>query len=186
MARKFKEIISPKELEEKINWVFDNYRGRHYRFKRCKDLTTRIKKDLSKCDFDTENVDIVYGPDSLMGYQQLGNGLSFLGLIGGGDWEVAVFFIIYWDGKQLRGYIPSKGNFWNTDTHRPYGNGTEKLEDFKNLERMYPNLFEDGGVFHDMLHQWNATAVEESIECFLHWDPEKIIEDIANRIQYEQ
>ena len=40
-----------------------------------------------------------------------------------------MFFIIYWDGKKLRAYVPTDGNPWNTDTKEAYGNDEEKDED---------------------------------------------------------
>ena len=57
----------------------------------------------------------------LTGYQTLDNGLNFIGVQAGGDWEYPVFFIFYWDGEKLRGYIPHYGNPVNLDLMMAFG-----------------------------------------------------------------
>lgn len=98
-----------------------------------KHLSPQVRKDLEKVEFGTENIDECYGAwsntpkgiKSLGGYQTLDNGFTFYGQMAGGDWENPIFFLIYWDGKQLRGYIPEKGNTWNTITKQAMGNDTD-------------------------------------------------------------
>lgn len=85
-----------------------------------KSIRALPKKDL-KVDFDLENLAIgpgLAGPQSLMGAQTLENGLTFLGCCAGGDWEQPVFFIVYFDGKRLRAYVPEKGNPWHRKEKR--------------------------------------------------------------------
>ena len=65
-----------------------------------------------------------------MGYQELDNGMMLLGVNAGGDWEKAIYFCIYWDGKQLRAYIPTEGNTWNTLNKVAVGNDDECDEKF--------------------------------------------------------
>lgn len=110
-------------------------------------LSPAIEKDLSKVQFDTENMDMEsgYGTQvgaSLVGFHTLENGLSFLGVTAGGDWESPLFFILYWDGKALRGYIPTEGNPWNTSQKAAYGNNEEsddgKEDDLSNMRKRYP------------------------------------------------
>ncbi len=72
-----------------------------------------------------------------------------------------IFFIIYWDGKALRGYIPLDGNPWNTTTKQAYGNNNE--DDLDDAKTRYPGF--DG--------DWQS----------IDFDSEKIIEDILKRIQ---
>lgn len=106
------------------------------------ELTPRIKKDLSKVDFECENLSYgedTYWPsqklrDTVVGLHKLENNLVFLGCYGGGDWEVPLIFIIYWDGKELRGYVPKEGNPWNTSTRAAYGND-EELDNENALKR---------------------------------------------------
>ncbi|MBI5066052.1 hypothetical protein HZA97_07480 [Candidatus Woesearchaeota archaeon] len=142
MSRNFTKKISTKELEQKIleAWKkhedFDEEYVEGYMAEpRYKSLTQAIEKDLNKVSFDTENIsgsaeDCDYYIPELIGYHTLDNGLSFLGVGAGGDWECPVFFMLYWDGSELRGYIPTEGNPWNTKTKEAYGNNEE--EDPKN------------------------------------------------------
>lgn len=131
-----------------------------------KNLTSTIEKDLSKVEFDMENWQAYPDPndysveDSILGIKTLNNGLTFLGVRGGGDWESPVFFIIYFDGKKLRGYIPdTKGNPWNHKTKSAFGNNDEDVEESINV---YGKNYEDEN---------------------LKFDPKLIIEDIKERIK---
>jgi hypothetical protein len=48
----------------------------------------------------------------------------------GGDWEDSILFMVYWDGKEFRGYIPEKGNRFNRDTNEAFGNNEEADKKF--------------------------------------------------------
>lgn len=75
-------------------------------------------KDVEKVQVDAENVESY-------GIHTLSNGLAYYAFESGGDWELPVYMIVYWDGKSLRGYIPKDGNVWNTVTNKAYGNDQE-------------------------------------------------------------
>ena len=81
-----------------------------------------VAKDLKKVDFDCENFECEAKESSKvrLGIQQLDNGLVYLGCMGGGDWEVYVYYIVYWDGKNFRGYLPKDGNPWDKKEKRAY------------------------------------------------------------------
>jgi hypothetical protein len=134
MARTFAKI-SIDELRSKIEDKKSNYKDWVWDDHFYKTLTRQIEKDLSKVEFDTENVECKsYYPkidayEKILGYHTLDNGLSFLGITAGGDWESPVFFIIYFDGYKLRGYIPEKGNSWCKKTKSAYGNGDTDADD---------------------------------------------------------
>jgi hypothetical protein len=95
--------------------------------------------DLNSILFDFENyeTDAEKETGSLMGLQTLENGLHYWGMYAHGDWEEPVFFIVYWDGHSIRGYIPLLGNTWNPHTGAALGNGIEKL-----FERLGETAFE--------------------------------------------
>lgn len=134
-------------------------------------LTPTVEMDLAKVKFDTENItseNYTFGPTPLLGYKKLSNGMSYYGVCAGGDWETPVFFLIYWDGKKLRGYVPEKGNLWNTDTKQAYGNDDEA--DLKNARKRYPDNDYLNGDDVD-LDGW-----------FDNYDLEEIQQDIMNRI----
>ena len=89
-------------------------------------------KDISKVDFDFENFE--YQPfggwsrmNAYLGYKTIDDGFNYLSCYAGGDWEHPVCFILYWDGKQIRGYVPTEGNCWNYKTKKAFGN--DELQD---------------------------------------------------------
>lgn len=98
------------------------------------ELQAIFEKDLKKVEFDCENFEYESkspvlvdskNPQNLIGWHTLDNGFSFLGCYGGGDWEYPVFFILYWSGKEVRAYIPDKGNVYNHQIKQAYGNNEE-------------------------------------------------------------
>jgi len=130
--RKF-ALITIDQLKAKIDKIVEGDSFYSY-----KTLTSQVEKDLSKVEFDTENIDCTPAPNvmygGLLGYHTLDIGLTFFGVLAGGDWESPVFFIIYWDGKKLRGYIPKNGNAWNHNTHEAFGNDDEADVEFLGYE----------------------------------------------------
>ena len=85
--------------------------------------------DDMKIRFDLENFEYGSGNDDLVGFRSLDNGFTFLGITSGGDWESPVFWIVYWDGKGLRGYIPTDGNCFNPKTKMALGNGEDEEDE---------------------------------------------------------
>ncbi|MFH1132186.1 MAG: hypothetical protein V1754_12690, partial [Pseudomonadota bacterium] len=63
--------------------------------------------------------------ESLVGFHELDNGLTLLGVVAAGDWEHEVYHFLYFDGQDIRGYVPREGNTWNKTTHKAYGNDEE-------------------------------------------------------------
>jgi hypothetical protein len=158
------------DKSEYEGWVEDNKKGEMLLIEAIKksdgygipwhDLSSQIRKDLSKCEFDLENVNITDGwgkTKSIVGFKTLPNGMNYLGICAGGDWETSVFFIIYWDGKELRAYIPTDGNPWNTDEKQAYGNHES---DDDNAKKRF-------GVGHE----------------YVEADPKAIVEDMVKRIK---
>lgn len=122
MSRTFK-FIYPEELREKLEKLKDRAvkDGDVYAWP----ATSKQISDDLKVEFDWENFESgrgSFGPHRLMGINTLKNGLTFCGMCAGGDWEEPVFFIIYWDGKKMRAYVPTKGNPYNTQEMCAYGN----------------------------------------------------------------
>lgn len=165
MSRHF-EPITIDELKKKIEGCRVDNEWVEYR-----QLTPTVEKDLDKVRFDCENITdetYTFGSKELLGYQTLSNGMPYLGVCAGGDWESAVFFCIYWDGKKLRAYIPEKGNLWNTDTNQAYGN--DDKADLKNARKRWPD---------------NEDLKNDKIDLqgwFDDYDIEAMKEDIMTRI----
>lgn len=172
MTRKFakideKKFISKVETKFKGDYGLDPHIIGDY-----------LDKDL-KVMFDYENFETqpngYTDPNNpILGVHTLDNGLTFWGMCAGGDWEEPVFFIVYWDGKRLRGYVPTDGNTFNTDTMMAYGNGyeddDEESKDAINKKNRYPEL---GNL------NLSSNEIEET---FMGWDANKILNDIKTRI----
>jgi hypothetical protein len=164
MSRTVKALITEQELADKIDTALTALGGSYYEYK---NLTPRVAQDLSKVSFDLENVcvsreEAFRGFDNLVGLHTLPSGLAYLGLGAGGDWEIPIFFIIYWDGKELRGYIPKDGNPWNTDTKAAYGNDADA--DVANAKKLYGIVMKEPDDVPDV-------------------DEAKILADIESRIK---
>ena len=87
-----------------------------------------IRKDI-KFSVDAENIlTDEDGDDQYLGLHETSTGLVYYGLMMGGDWEVPVFLIIYWDGKKLRAYVPSYGNLVNLDAGCAFGSEEDNLD----------------------------------------------------------
>jgi len=126
-------------------------------------VKTYLKSDL-KVKFSFENfeyLDSPMGPRELMGYHTLPNGMTLLGLCAGGDWEHPVFFCLYWNGKKIRGYIPTEGNPWNTDTREAFGNDEKK--DLKNARKRWPGRFQDAEFIEPDDFDFDFEAIQADI-----------------------
>lgn len=142
-------------------------------------------------EFDWENFeyrprDAYCDTASIVGFRTLSNGLTYLGIVAGGDWEFPVFLIVYWDGKQLRGYVPKSGNPWNTDSKKAYGNdyGDKENSDYKNMKKRYPEWVEkygDGIEEGDELWEGDEYIFNRD---HLGFEKQKIFDDIMSRIKY--
>ena len=127
-------------------------------------FTPQIEKDI-KVRFDFENFECTKENASryedLVGFRTLSNGLTFLGCMAGGDWEVPVFFVVYSDGKKLRGYVPKSGNLWNYTTKRAFGD--DEAVDAKAAAKQWPNLEFKDEVYVDDIPAPDIDAIKADI-----------------------
>ena len=153
--------ISITELQKKIPADVLDFR----------DLSKTLARDLSKVEFDGENqvFDTADRPDleTLIGYQSLPGGLTFLGVIAGGDSDLPVFFAVYWDGNALRAYIPKDGNLWNPKTKAPYG--SDPIDDVEYLRAIDPDRYKN--------------MADDELLTSLNFDIEKIKADMIARLR---
>lgn len=114
-------------------------------------------KDLLKIDGILENVIwsksevLPFMEKDQLGFKTLSNGLAVLQCCGWTDSAFPVFFILYFDGKKLRGYIPVKGNTYNSISKTCLGEDymyTDK--DFLKKEGISDSIFDimDQIAFH--------------------------------------
>ena len=145
-----------------------------------------IRKDI-KYNVDAENIltgcDAGY-EDKYVGLHTLSNGLTFYGILMGGDWEDPVFIIIYWDGKKLRAYIPSYGNRVNLDCKCAFGSESDDLDDDKadKLLKKYKKLGiePDDPDYVDWSELYCKLYDTMPDDCDINYNA--IIQDIQSRI----
>lgn len=75
---------------------------------------TQVLKDIQKIDFDLENI-VTSCNEEYKGY-------AYQAVQAGGDWEYPVWFFVYHDGTNFRGYVPIRGNAVNTINKSAFGN----------------------------------------------------------------
>ena len=96
-----------------------------------------IKKDFKGIHFDWENYDIV-------GDVRTTNGVPYQLFYAGGDWEIPVYFMVYYDGKRIRVYVPTVGNAWRQDLKQALGNVHKAQRGIKtDDEYVYDELIKD-------------------------------------------
>lgn len=198
MSRKAPKITK-EELELKIKtWIYKNTTEKPtYKLWDCQVIRylgndhSQVSKDLSKIIFDFENATYSseFMSSDLQGYNTLDNGFTFLGCSAGGDWEYPIFFIIYWDGKSLRGYIPEDGNTFNPITRTAFGSEEER-DPIPQIEHKHlailASMLPRRSMTEDLIPLLTdpdalETLHEYADECDMHED--KIIADIKARIQ---
>jgi hypothetical protein len=136
---RFAVNLTLQEFKDKCEEIFDISNGEFDPY----EFPETINKDLSKLDFSFENWCIGNAspnyskyPNSYtgfceypVGYEVLSNNLPVLFVNAGGDWENPICFCIYWDGKQMRAYIPKDGNVYNVKAKSAYGNDDDDMDD---------------------------------------------------------
>lgn len=151
------------------------------------DLFCKLEKDLGKIEFDFENF------SELEDYRITSFGVPYLLCWAGGDWEYPVYFMIYWDGKSLRGYIPTKGNTFRKDTKTAFG--SEEIDDYDEadvnqtiyiLSQGCPDLIKD--YTEDELKRYIREAIDDPdiyldlLHDNLEPNEDWMIEDFESRI----
>lgn len=148
-----------------------------------------IKKDLKFIvDFEnlSANKSTVFGTfpnrGNLLGFNETPFGMPYLGCMAGGDWELPLFFIIYYDGKKFRAYMPSYGNVVNLDCKCALGS-EEGSDLFESVIEKYENKgWLAPGVKHEGYELMNTYLSQQGFdEDSAVGDWNAILEDIANR-----
>ena len=83
-----------------------------------------VNQNLNKVMFDLENITISTsdkGLKNFMGFHQTENGMCFMGLSAGNEYELPVYFILFYDGVGISTYIPAYGNTFNPEIMAAFG-----------------------------------------------------------------
>lgn len=141
-------------------------------------IAAAFNKDISKYEVDMENTgDATFGTTK--------HGIDYITTWMGGDWECPAQIFIYWDGKNYRGYFPTKGNCINTINKMAFGNDED--EDNKYCQKEFGLDYCD--VYDDL--DIDFAACLEDFEARLEVDggtPSKKtadkIEKIEKKLEY--
>lgn len=76
-------------------------------------------------NIDNENIEPEW-----VGLKSTDDGIAFLAFGMGGDWELPSFCFLYYDGENIRMYIPRRGNGVNLDTMTAIGSEQDADENF--------------------------------------------------------
>jgi hypothetical protein len=156
-----------------------------------------FKKDLEKVEdlYCTENSytepgDGCYENKVPCGFVTLENGFSCLVVHAGGDGDVPVIFIIYFDGKKLRAYVPKLGNPWNWKTKELFPYCGEVCDDDNEYSveptfKQIPNQIVNPVLKKEFLEKYptiDSFDFERDAEKYIvNWNEMKL--DIINRIK---
>lgn len=120
---------TPSQLEDKLKEIWDANEKEEFKLKSAihrlmawpknKKGLEQYEKDISKIKFDCENFEAI-------GDVRTNNkGISYVIVRAGGDWEFPLLVFIYFDGKHIRGYIPTYGNCFDRYKKIAFGNGDD-------------------------------------------------------------
>lgn len=139
------------------------------------DISGQVRHDLEAVRFAVDETDWVvdqYTSEAkrgFIGFQTLPNGMPFLGVEAGADYEERLYFIIYWDG-QLRAYIPKDGNTFDR----------EGMASFR------PQDVDYSEYLHQFFPDVEIEALADSMvatDCIRRlFDAEKMLDDIQAKI----
>lgn len=155
---------SMSSLIENNNWKLINDEIKDYIFEINDKYDLFIADLVSHCvdnnapfydDISTDNVGISYDLENLYAYFYENEGVSYIKLEIGGDWEKPVHAIIYWSEKDqtMKGFFPlDKGNIYNAKEETAYGSEMESgisiravkynSEEYNDLEEQFEKTME--------------------------------------------
>lgn len=126
------------------------------------------------------------GGGPLLGFKRLNN-MGFCGMLAGGDYEVPVFMILFFNEEgELSVYIPEKGNLYNKFTMEPYD--SEETYD-NNLTYKWGDIqkdIESKVIKVDDLHlvNFNKPTKKQEISQMSTVDLRKLLEDAVESEEY--
>ena len=132
-----------------------------------------IKKDFKGIRFNWENYDIV-------GDVRTTKGIPYQLFNAHGDWEIPVYFMVYYDGKRIRVYVPTVGNTWRHDLKQALGNVYKAKRGIKtDAEYVYDELLKDKLID-------KQDNVPGSIAEYIVANKDLMIKDFSNRLEVKK
>ena len=97
-----------------------------------------------------------------------------------GDWEIPVYFMVYYDGKKIRVYVPTVGNTWRQDLKQALGNVYKAQRNIKSDdEYVYDELLKDKLID-------KQDNVPGGIAEHIVADKDLMIKDFSNRLEVKK
>jgi hypothetical protein len=98
-------------------------------------------------DFSKEKIGVIYDKENIYGKLCQKEGISYLTVECGGDWEMPIIVFVYWSEKEgrLKSFFPQgDGNIYNKETNTAYGSEQEipAVEQNEKLRTKYENMME--------------------------------------------
>ena len=132
-----------------------------------------IKKDFKGIHFNWENYDIV-------GDVRTTKGIPYQLFNAHGDWEIPVYFMVYYDGKRIRVYVPTVGNTWRQDLKQALGNVYKAQRGIKtDDEYVYDELLKDKLID-------KQENIPGGISEYIVADKDLMIKDFSNRLEVKK
>lgn len=88
---------------------------------------------------------------NLIGFKTLKNGINIFGMLMAGDGSFPTYVLFYYDGKNIRSFLPTYGNSLNFDFRTSIGDECEKEVNFDQIIDSYEKLgiLEEGDIEED-------------------------------------
>ena len=102
-------------------------------------------------DIAPNTIGVLYDKENVNTYLKVNEGISYLHMECGGDWEFPLIFYVYWSETEgrLKGFFPTgEGNVYNTEAKTAYGSEMEKVRipynspEYDKLEEKYEAMRE--------------------------------------------
>lgn len=181
---RYAKAITLNELKERLTKICENEDyNPYYILELIPQSDVKIKMDFENVIFPFDNECTNNG----VNFYEL-NGFAIALCYGGGDWEVPIYFCLYYDDRdKLRLYIPTKGNLFNKYTKTAYNSEYDtELDPVKVWKSMpddwkaNPNLEVNDTCDFEFSDKYN-----EMIENYYngdYYDIDAMLEDIKKRI----
>jgi len=133
---------------------------------------SQVVKDIEKVEFCHMNVNFIKQVPDVMVSE---HGLPYIALSAGSDWQPAILFFVYWDGKKYRAYVPIHGNAINTVNMSAFGE--DESDDAEYAEK-YGYNYDDIINFDDIMFDFDACL--EDFQARVVVDDELFIPDMSH------
>jgi len=124
MARNFTKKITAIQLAQCFGGSINTNDIESFLYKNIHNNLNKALKDITKIQFDFENIQVIE-------ISTFNSGLSYVLCCAGGDWEAPVYFYLYYDGKDIRGYTPTNGNTFHKKYKTAYGSLMDNYKFFQ-------------------------------------------------------